>query len=413
MITVKLFHDTRREKVTGTYPVKVRITSDRRSKYYETGVNLTEAEFNRIFMTRVPAELQERKEILAEAESKAVYLLKDIKPFNFPAFERRFLQKSFDGSFVETIFNEVIERFRQQDRIGTAESYKVGLRKLLKFKPRLRFEDVDATFLYKFEEWMLEQGNSITTVGIYTRALRAIFNEAIERNLISKEYYPFTKRRYQVPTGKSVKKALPLADIGRIYHYETKTPQEEKAKAYWLFSYFANGMNMADIARLKYKDISGDFIHFERAKTIRSMRGNPKVISVVMNDDIRLIMKKWGNWNKTKDNYIFPILEAGLTSAQERERIKDLIWRINKGLKSIATELKFDKPLTTYTARHSFSTVLKRSGASVEFISESLGHRSVQTTAHYLDSFEDDMKKKYSESLLGFMENSISKSADK
>lgn len=404
MITAKLFHDARRKKVTGTYPVKVRITCDRRSKYYETGVSLTEAEFKRIFMNRVPAELQAKKDTLSEAEAKAVHLLKEIKPFNFPVFERRFLQKSYDGAFVETIYNEVISRFKQQDRVGTAESYQLSLRKLLKFKPRLRFEDVDATFLYKFEEWMLEQGNSITTVGIYTRSLRAIFNEAIELNLISKEYYPFSKRRYQVPTGRNVKKALPLADIGKIFYYEPKNPQEEKAKAYWFFSYFANGINMADIARLKYKHISGDFIHFERAKTSRAMRSNPKVISIAINDEMRLIMNKWGNWNKAKENYIFPVLEAGLSSAQERERIKDLIWRINKALKCIAGELKFDKPLTTYTARHSFSTVLKRSGASIEFISESLGHTTVTTTAHYLDSFEDDMKKKYSESLLGFME---------
>lgn len=411
MITVKLFHDARRKKVTGTYPVKVRITSDRRSKYYETGVNLTEPEFKRIFMSRVPAELLEKKELLSQAEAKAVHLLKEIKPFNFPVFERRFLQKSYDGAFVETIYNEVIGRFRNEDRIGTAENYKLGLRKLLKFKPRLRFEDVDAAFLYKFEEWMLDQGNSITTVGIYTRTLRAIFNEAIEKNLISKEYYPFTKRRYQVPTGKNIKKALALADIGKIYYYEAKTPQEEKAKAYWFFSYFANGMNMADIAQLKYKHISGDFIHFERAKTSRAMRSNPKVISISINDEMRLIMKKWGNWNKAKENYIFPVLEAGLSSPQERERIKDLIWRINKGLKCIADELKFEKSLTTYTARHSFSTVLKRSGASIEFISESLGHASVMTTAHYLDSFEDDMKKKYSESLLGFMKDASENSA--
>lgn len=413
MITVKLVHDARRKKVTGTYPVKVRITCDRRSKYYETGVSLTEEEFKRIFMKRIPAELLAQKETLLEAEAKAVHLLKEIKPFNFPVFERRFLQKSYDGSFVETIFNEVIDRFNREDRVGTAESYKLSLRKLLKFKPRLRFEDVDAAFLYKFEEWMLDQGNSITTVGIYTRSLRAIFNEAIERNLISKEYYPFSKRRYIVPTGRNVKKALTLADIGKIFYYETKTPQEEKAKAYWLFSYFANGINVADIARLKFKHISGDFIHFERAKTSRAMRSNPKVISISINDEMRLIMKKWGNWNRAKENYIFPVLNDGLSCQQERERIKDLIWRINKGLKSIADELKFEKPLTTYTARHSFSTVLKRSGASIEFISESLGHSSVATTAYYLDSFEDDMRKKYTASLLGFMERDSTNSGTK
>ena len=71
-------------------------------------------------------------------------------------------------------------------------------------------------------------------------------------------------------------------------------------------------------------------------------------------------------------------------------------------MRDIAAELKIDKSLTTYTARHSFSTVMKRSGASIEFISESLGHSRVKTTAFYLDSFEDDIKKEYSRALMAF-----------
>lgn len=404
MITVNLFHDSRRQKVTGTYPVKLRVTYDRRSKYYETGVFLSEQDFKRIGEKRLPAQLSEPKQILDEAASKAIHLIKEIKPFSFPVFAQRFVQKSYDGEFVETIYNQVIQKLKDQGRIGTAESYQCGIRKLLKFKPRLRFEEVNDTFLFKFEKWMLDSGSSITTVGIYTRGLRAIFNEAIDRHIISKEYYPFTKRRYQVPTGKNIKKALTLADVGKFFYYEPKNKAEAKAKAYWIFSYLANGINMTDIANLQYKNISGDFIHFERMKTIRSMRGNPKIISIVLNDEVREIIKEWGNTDSSHENFIFPILEERLNDAQRRERVKDLIWRINKSLKEIATELKFDKPLTTYTARHSFSTVLKRSGASFEYISECLGHSSVQTTLYYLDSFEDHMKKKYSASLLGFMD---------
>lgn len=79
---------------------------------------------------------------------------------------------------------------------------------------------------------------------------------------LAAKYYPFSKRRYQMPTGKNVKKALPLSDIGKIFHYTTRTPAEEKAKAFWLFSYFANGMNMTDVANLRYKNLSGEFINF-------------------------------------------------------------------------------------------------------------------------------------------------------
>jgi integrase len=46
--------------------------------------------------------------------------------------------------------------------------------------------------------------------------------------------------------------------------------------------------------------------------------------------------------------------------------------------------------VTSYTARHSYATVLKRKGANIAFISESLGHTSLATTQFYLDSFDKD-----------------------
>jgi len=46
--------------------------------------------------------------------------------------------------------------------------------------------------------------------------------------------------------------------------------------------------------------------------------------------------------------------------------------------------------------------VLKRSGAPIEFISESLGHNNLRTTESYLDSFEDDTKESFQRKLLDF-----------
>ena len=45
--------------------------------------------------------------------------------------------------------------------------------------------------------------------------------------------------------------------------------------------------------------------------------------------------------------------------------------------------------LLMHVARHSFATVLKRSGVSTSIISESLGHSSEKITQIYLDSFEN------------------------
>ena len=71
-------------------------------------------------------------------------------------------------------------------------------------------------------------------------------------------------------------------------------------------------------------------------------------------------------------------------------------------MRIISKKVGIDKPCTTYYARHSFSTVMKRSGANIQFISEALGHCSINTTKSYLDSFEDDVKKEMAKALTNF-----------
>ena len=61
----------------------------------------------------------------------------------------------------------------------------------------------------------------------------------------------------------------------------------------------------------------------------------------------------------------------------------------NKALHKIGEKLGIPIDLTTYVARHSYATVLKRSGVSTAIISESLGHSSEKVTQIYLDSFEN------------------------
>jgi site-specific recombinase XerD len=57
-------------------------------------------------------------------------------------------------------------------------------------------------------------------------------------------------------------------------------------------------------------------------------------------------------------------------------------------MKQIAKDLELDKVVTTYFARHSFATILKNAGVSMEFISEALGHSDMKTTKSYLAGFE-------------------------
>ena len=133
---------------------------------------------------------------------KANFLIKAIKPFNFPVFIERFNQKTYDETYVEQLFNETIAKLKAQGRVGTADNYQSSISSLRSFKKNLRYEDINDVFLYQYEEWMLNRRLSITTVGIYCRCLRAILNEAIYRKIISRDYYSFGKRNYQLPVTK-------------------------------------------------------------------------------------------------------------------------------------------------------------------------------------------------------------------
>jgi integrase len=103
--------------------------------------------------------------------------------------------------------------------------------------------------------------------------------------------------------------------------------------------------------------------------------------------------EKWGNKDKSLDNYVFPFLKDGVTEKQIQTSVRHRVAKLNEGLKIICDDLGIEKKLTSYSARHSFATTLKRSLISTEYISESLGHANLDITKRYLDSFENEQRK--------------------
>ncbi len=73
---------------------------------------------------------------------------------------------------------------------------------------------------------------------------------------------------------------------------------------------------------------------------------------------------------------------------------------VNRDLKEIGRLAKIDEPLTTYVARHSYATILRKSGVATAVISQAMGHDSEKTTKIYLESFENSVVDKANEALL-------------
>lgn len=62
---------------------------------------------------------------------------------------------------------------------------------------------------------------------------------------------------------------------------------------------------------------------------------------------------------------------------------------MNDILRTLGKRLGIEANITTYVARHSFASVLKKSGVNIALISEALGHSDLATTQIYLDSFDN------------------------
>jgi integrase len=252
---------------------------------------------------------------------------------------------------------------------------------------------------------MLQKGVSKTTIGVVLRSLRTIFNEAIESGKLKREkHYPFGRRKYQIPTSRNLKKALDIETIQKIYEYNSSCKSIERARDLWLFCFLANGMNVKDMLYLKYKNIEGEFLIFERAKTERTSRSDPKLITVYLTQDLVKIIEKWGNTVTASKDYLFPFMRDGLNSLEQFDLLNFVRSYINDSMQKIRLELGIEKKLTSIVSRHTFSTLMKRAGASTEFIQEALGHADKKTTENYLDSFEKEMKKEFASKLLSFKE---------
>ena len=78
--------------------------------------------------------------------------------------------------------------------------------------------------------------------------------------------------------------------------------------------------------------------------------------------------------------------------------------KLQSGLYPVKIQVVFNSTsgISTYTAIHSFASVLKRSGANIAYISESLGHSDLKTTENYLASFEKEERVKNAAFLTNF-----------
>ncbi len=407
---ITLVLDTRREKKKGKYPVKLRVWDklSRKAKQYSTGINLNEREFEGAWATRkTRKEFLPTKNDLKAVESKAEGIAREIKIFTFKEFERKMFRKVGDEDNILASYQKAIEKYEKNKQYGTKIVYSCALNSIKAFlkestgkenTKRVSFFEITSEWLQDYEKYMIgKMENSPTTVSMYIRTLRTLFNNAIQESDIPQKVYPFGEGGYQVPNNRNIKKALSVEELRKLKEATPVTPEQQKARDYFLLSFACNGMNIKDIAMLKWENLEEDskgrkiVFYREKIKTTAKKDQIPTV--VYLTDLAEELLSRLSNGDKSKDGFIFPILEKKLSDSQNYTRIKNFTRLINQHLKKLAEAIELTSDISTYYARHSFATIAIRSGASMEFVSEALSHRDLKTTQNYFAGFEEESKR--------------------
>ncbi len=378
----------------GENPLMLQISKDGKRKYQSLGISLNPKfwDFNK----------NKPKPNCPDGELIQKIILNKIAECNNQILELNAIQKDYTATTlleqkqkkitrktVGEFYQQLITQLSENNKRGNLLVYRYSLSSIKEFakgKTNFLFSDIDTDWLQRYEKWLRAKENKETTISLLFRTLRSVYNKAIEQKSASKADYPFNDYKVSKFDVSTQKRAVTKSDILKVMklNLSDKPFYMQFSRDIFIFSYLCAGINFTDIANLKHSNIADNRLQYTRQKT-------SKKINISLSEKALEILNRYTNTDET-DSYLFPILDTKthITATQKQNRIHKVLGHINKHLKTVADTAKLKNVnLTTYVARHSFATTLKKSGVHVELISEALGHSDIATTQIYLDSFDN------------------------
>ncbi len=382
-MNIRITLDERRKKNDGTCPLYLTFANQGKTVYHGLGIYVMPAEFDKstysVCTTNKKNKVNfQRYNLLIQSElSRARNLLlslqlsgrADIHPTKFKAL---FVSgsKGTNSSFI-SFFKSFIEKKRGRTR----EIYQSTLNKITgMFGDDIEFEDVNYTWLEQFNCKMrtgairnskgdvIRMGMATNARAIHMRNIRAVFNKAIDEDVIGLEMYPF--RRFKIEKERTRKRAVSVSHLRYLFAY-SGTDAENWAVDMARLIFFLIGINTVDLFNLSEYD--GEYIHYKRAKTgaLYSIRVEPEAAA--------LIEKYKGEKHL-------------LNFCEQFKLLHSFKAKINKSLKKISEKEPNIPRMTTYTLRHTWATVAAELDIPKETIAAALGHaQNATVTDIYID----------------------------
>ncbi|MDE6342483.1 MAG: site-specific integrase [Muribaculaceae bacterium] len=270
----------------------------------------------------------------------------------------------------------MIIKLKRNGKIRTSETYTTTLNSFKKFRndEDIMLDCLNSEVMEAYEAWHRQRGVLPNTISFYTRILRAVYNRAVEEEIIENRY-PF--RHVYTGVDKTVKRALPIKVIRQIKVLDlSRTPPLDYARDMFILSFYLRGMSFIDMAFLRKSDLTAGHITYRRRKTGQQL-------TIEWTKEMQMIVDKY---RENKSDYLLPIIRNPGTN--ERCTYRNVGYNINHNLKTIAGMIGLTIPLTLYVARHSWASAARAKGIPLSVISEGMGHDNETTTRIYLASLD-------------------------
>lgn len=390
MATFKLVLDTRVKKKNEKYNLAIRVNMGSEQMYLNLS-KMTKKQYNRVFEKKsIDVESVKFREScnVHLAKSERVYL--NLKPFNKQEYRKLFFNKESEplsSLLLKDLFDHFILNYKSI-KLSTKAHFKYSKSVFETFSPNINVLNISPKYINRFVKERIESGVSQSAVNSSLRDLRRIINYfSNEEIVIPTSYkYPFGKGGYSIQNYYPHKLVMSNDEIKKVAELkEFESTEEEYARDIWLFLYRCNGINFADLLRMRWDNVQGEFIVFFRKKTETTRRNNKKEIIVPVSPLLKGLMDKIG----VKDSpYMIGKLKDGYSDSMFENKSKKMKKEINLSLKSLGKRLGLSVPLLVKTARDSYATTLRRAGVSKDDIGEMLGHSNSIVTEHYLASID-------------------------
>lgn len=286
-----------------------------------------------------------------------------------------FLTSAESGGFI-SFGRELVRQLKQIGKTRTAERYTTVLNSFGRFcgEKDILLEEVNSNLMVEYEIFLHTNNVCPNTSSYYMRGLRAIYNRAVEKELVV-QCNPFK----HVYTGidKTAKRAVPLKIIRQIRELDLRlSPAMDFARDIFMFSFYTRGMSFIDMAYLRKKDLQNGILSYRRQKT-------GQLLFIKWERPMREIVDKYDTGGSP---YLLPIIKN--VDTDERRQYKNAAHQVNNKLKKLGEKLGLTIPLTSYVARHAWASIAKSKNVPLATISEAMGHDSEKTTRIYLASLD-------------------------